>query len=216
MYSKQPFLSKLILVATGILFTAGCIFHPKYTAEQTPSQMETGMIPHTNIAGTLQLPTPQHTVSLFPDNTAEMERRAGMIGRLYIPEDSICVAVFDTRTFNGANRQLVVDAEDSAALFYLNKQCTIGDHDMQGFENIRKSVAGKTIAYIQKGSYTDAYLCIETGEGHNTGSTITDQSGKSVKERNDASMLLYTCHGNWQDISYTVWTQIPTPTALAG
>ena len=181
-----------------------------------PSQMETGMIPHTDIAGALQLPAPQHTVSLFPDNTAEMTRRTGMIGRLYIPEDGICVAVFDTRIFNGTNRQLVVDAEDSAALFYLNKQCTIGDHDMQGFENIRKSVAGKTIAYIQKGSYTDAYLCIETGEGHNTGSTITDQSGKSVKERNDASMHLYTCHGNWQDISYTVWTQIPTPTALAG
>ena len=178
---------------------------------QTTNGKKTAEIPKTL---SLQNPISQGATSLFPDNTTEMAKRTGMIGRLYIPDIGISVAVFDTRGMDANNRQKVVDLEDSAALFYLNKQCTIGDHDLQGFQTIRNAVVGKTVAYIQKGNYTDAYLCVESGEGHNTGTTITDSSGKSVKDRNSSNMLLYTCNGCWQNISYTVWMQVPTPSVL--
>lgn len=149
------------------------------------------------------------TACLFPGNSSELEERSGMMGRLYIPEDQINVAVFDTRDMSAKDRQRTVDKEDSAAMFYLGKQCVIGDHNLQGFQNIRQSEEGKTTAYFQKGNETEIYRCVETGKGVNTGDTILDRNGKSVKERNDESILLYTCNENWQDISYTVWKQIP-------
>lgn len=149
------------------------------------------------------------TAYLFPGNSSELETRPGMTGRLYIPEDQIDVAVFDTREMDAGDRQRTVDREDSAAMFYLGEQCVIGDHNLQGFQNIRQSEEGKTIAYFQKGNETEIYRCIETGKGVNTGSAILDRNGKSVKERNDESILLYTCNENWQNISYTVWEQIP-------
>lgn len=196
---------KLFRLISAAFFLAAC------TGCACRTEMASGHATKPSFEIQKEFPGPQMggTAHLFPDNSSELEERPGMTGRLYIPEDQIDVAVFDTRGMNAWGRQRAVDMEDSAAMFYLEKQCVIGDHNLQGFQNIRKSEEGKTIAYFQKGNETEIYRCIETGKGTNTGSTILDKNGKSVKERNDESILLYTCNENWQNISYTVWEQIP-------
>lgn len=115
------------------------------------------------------------------------------------------VAVFETCNLSAKERQYVVDLPDSAAEFYLGEQCIIGDHNLQGFQNIRNVLPNKTVAFIQKGDYTEFYLCTEIGNGHNTGNTITDSGNVSVEERNDANIIMYTCDGCWQNVIYTVW-----------
>lgn len=152
--------------------------------------------------------------SLFPDNSTEISNRDEMIGRLYIPEVSINVALFDTSEITAKERQYVVDLPDSAAVFYLGAQCVIGDHDLQGFQNIRDVIQDQTVAYIQKGNYTDVYICTEIGGGCNTGKTIIDKNGDVIESRNDADLIMYTCNGNWQNITYTVWKEISAKDAL--
>ena len=152
--------------------------------------------------------------SLFPDNSTEISNRDEMIGRLYIPEVSINVALFDTSEITAKERQYVVDLPDSAAMFYLGNQCVIGDHDLQGFQNIRDVIQDQTIAYIQKGDYTEVYICTESGDGCNTGKTIIDKNGDVIESRNDADLIMYTCNGNWQNITYTVWKEISAKDAL--
>lgn len=139
-----------------------------------------------------------------------------MIGRLYIPDVSVNVALFNTSNLSAKERQYVVDLLDSAAVFYLSSQCIIGDHDLQGFQNIRDVIENKTVAYIQKGSYTDTYICTEIGDGHNTGTTITDKNNLPIEERNDADIIMYTCNGCWQNITYTVWKKVAAKEALFG
>lgn len=158
----------------------------------------------------------QNTTKLYPDNSDEISKKNGMIGRLYIPDVSINVALFDTSSLSAKDRQHVVDLPDSAAIFYLGPQCVIGDHDLQGFQNIRDAIENKTVAYIQKESYTDIYICTEIRDGHNTGTTIIDKNGLSVEERNDADIIMYTCNGCWQNITYTVWEKVSAEEALSG
>lgn len=158
----------------------------------------------------------QNTAKLFPNNSDEISKRNGMIGSLYIPDVSVNVALFNTSNLSAKERQHVVDLPDSAAVFYLGPQCVIGDHDLQGFQNIRDVIENKTAAYIQKGSYTDTYICTEIGDGHNTGTTITDKNNLPIEERNDADIIMYTCNGCWQNITYTIWEQVSAKEALFG
>lgn len=157
---------------------------------------------------------PQNTAKLYPDNSDEISKKNGMIGRLYIPDVSVNVALFDTNNLSAKDRQYVVDLPDSAAVFCLGSQRVIGDHDLQGFQNIRDAIENKTVAYIQKGSYTDTYICTEIGDGHNVGTTITDKNNLPIEERNDADIIMYTCNGCWQNITYTIWEKVSAKEVL--
>lgn len=119
----------------------------------------------------------------------------GSIGRLYIPEVGIDVALFQS------SEQSVVDDVDSAAFFRMKGQDVIGDHNVQGFSKIRKMVPGRTYAYIEDGNIARKYRCIAKIDGHNREIDITDENEQSVLGRYPNTIMLYTCKNHWSNIS---------------
>ena len=199
---------KFIHTLTVTLVLATSIGTTAFAGEHYKTENLT--VPKTNMSADAQ-----GRISLYADNTAELVSHPYMIGRLYSNTLKLNTALYDTRTFSGVDKQLYVDYVDSAAVFYCGTQCTVADHTDQGFSSIRNAVPNQTIIYIQKGTYTDAYLCTEIGEGHNLGTDLVDANGNSIKTRNDGSLFFYTCNGCWQNVSYAVWKQIPIETAIA-
>ena len=85
------------------------------------------------------------------NNQEEMEERPAMIGRLYIPDVGVNVALFDTTGMKYNIGQSYVDAEDSSAWKDKNGIGVVADHGNQTFKDIHKSVSNETMAYIQVG-----------------------------------------------------------------
>lgn len=147
------------------------------------------------------------------DTSGEIRERDGMIGRLVIPDVGIDVALF-TGSADAESRQSVVDAQDSA-LFLPGTDGTrdiIADHALQGFSRIEKAVPGRTLLYLNGSGTTSVYRCIacEVGSGTNTGSDLLDQDGNSLLTPKDGNLILYTCHGLWKTVSYTIWEPVRT------
>ena len=82
------------------------------------------------------------------DASGEIRERAGMIGRLVIPDVGVDAALFESSA-DAASRQKVVDAMDSA--LYIpgtdGERDIIADHARQGFAQMEKAVPGKTLLY---------------------------------------------------------------------
>lgn len=135
---------------------------------------------------------------------AEMSRRPGMSGRLYIPAVGLNVAIF-----NGWS-QGVIDARDSAGTYrYGGGQMMIADHKNQGFSAIKSASIG-TIAYINNGRTVQAYRCIAKGVGQNKATGVPydllDCNGNSLYMQNGGGIGMYTCNSHWSSITYTMWT----------
>lgn len=122
----------------------------------------------------------------------------GQPGRLVIPDLGINVAMV------WGLDQSIVDAPDSAATWSTGAGITIADHWNQGnYTNIQYSVPGSTIAYVDN----TAYVCVSCFEGHNTGYTVTDESGNDVMNTLGAGqVLLYTCNGCWQNVHVAIYS----------
>lgn len=136
----------------------------------------------------------------------EIASRAGMYGRLTISGTSVNVALISCSLYG--NSQVVVDARDSAAFITDFATVIIADHVNQGFSAMKSAVPGSTKAYINRGDYTDTYICTANFQGHNTGSDLTDASYNSVLNGNPGGLLMYTCNENWQNVTITYWSKI--------
>lgn len=95
------------------------------------------------------------------NNKKEMEERPAMIGRLYIPDVGVNVALFDTTGMKYDIGQSYVDAEDSSAWKDKNGIGVVADHGDQTFKNIHKSVSNETMAYIQVEENIKTYAYVE-------------------------------------------------------
>ncbi|MGN1022072.1 MAG: hypothetical protein ACI4OJ_01085 [Lachnospiraceae bacterium] len=158
----------------------------------------------------------QHAAPI-EDASQEMAERAGMIGRLVIPDCDIDVAVFAVvGDDSGSARQRIVNREDSA--LYLPATDTtrdiIADHAVQGFSGMEQAVPGKTLLYLNEDGVTKIYRCVTSaiGTGTNTGTDLLDADGNSLLPGQDGELILYTCHGLWHTVSYTIWEPIGTVT----
>lgn len=147
------------------------------------------------------------------DASGEIRERAGMIGRLVIPDVGVDAALFESSA-DAASRQKVVDAMDSA--LYIpgtdGERDIIADHARQGFAQMEKAVPGKTLLYLNGSGTTKVFRCTtcEVGSGTNTGSDLLGEDGKSILVQKDGNLILYTCHGLWKSVSYTVWEPVRT------
>ena len=134
----------------------------------------------------------------------ELNTRAGMYGRLTIPSLGVNVALIQVSIYG--NAQGVTDARDSAAYITdFSAAAMIADHNNQGFNAMKGAIPGQTKAYIQTKSGTLTYVCTSNFQGHNTGTDLTDSSGRSVRGDNAGGLLMYTCNENWQNITITYW-----------
>lgn len=130
-------------------------------------------------------------------------------GRWIMPSANLNVAVFKS------NSQVVCDAIDSACFFKHDNAGIIGDHDYQGFVNIKNIYKGDT-AYLVKGSEIEVYKCFKVGEGYKITSgpnkSIYDANGQRVKYVNPNGITLYTCNGSFTDLYLAYFEKVDTLT----
>lgn len=132
---------------------------------------------------------------------AECAARPGMYGRLSIPSVGVNVALFWPQS--DADAVAIVDAPDSADIYYNNGGTTIGDHWNQGFAAIANAVPGSTMAYIVTPNGTLAYRCSGITKGHNDGYLFWDEAGNLFQYPN---LIMYTCRtADWHNIWIVTW-----------
>lgn len=132
---------------------------------------------------------------------AECASRPGMYGRLLIPSVGVNVALFWPQS--DADAVAIVDAPDSADIYYNNGGTTIGDHSNQGFSAIANAVPGSTMAYIVTPNGTLAYRCSGITKGHNDGYLFWDEAGNLFQYPN---LIMYTCRtADWHNIWIVTW-----------
>ena len=141
------------------------------------------------------------------DIREEMNQR-GNIGRLYIPDVGVNVALFRASVFGDA--QKVVDAKDSAA--YMDdgiesyNQILIGDHMQQGFYAIKNAIPDLTYAFINYGTHSTQYICRANFKGYNIVDDLVDMNGVSISRMNNNGICMYTCNVD-DTITITLWEE---------
>jgi hypothetical protein len=131
----------------------------------------------------------------------------GSAGGFGVPDLGINVQLYSTplEADGGTYAQAIVDAEGQAACFNLNSHTCIADHYNQGFEAINDAVPDSTHAiFIQNGVPTE-YVCVANIQGHNIESDLTDDAYNPIDSICPGALVLYTCHGCWQNITITFW-----------
>ena len=123
----------------------------------------------------------------------------GAYGRWSIPSVGVNVATYFYNSWADDLyiAQAIVDAPDSAILQEWNSVQVIGDHANQGFSAIKSCSVGSK-AYMDYGTYTQEYVCVEVGTGYNPPSgNMTDENGVRIWDRNAGGITCYTCNGNY-------------------
>ena len=144
------------------------------------------------------------------NNKKEMEERPAMIGRLYIPDVGVNVALFDTTGMKYDIGQSYVDAEDSSAWKDKNGIGVVADHGDQTFKNIHKSVSNETMAYIQVEENIKTYVCTSSGCGTNTRKKLVNENGKEIYNAEGIDFMTYACADDTGvNIYYQTWTLVP-------
>ena len=129
-------------------------------------------------------------------------------GRLYIPDVGINVALYCVDYYDDQDAQWICDAEDSA-VYMTGWGVTpfIGDHTNQGFSGIRSCV-DDTKAFIRHDGNTYVYDCTYVGGGTNDGYNIYDWNGEMIWNHGSNDLGMYTCNGNWQNVSIVLFSLI--------
>lgn len=129
-------------------------------------------------------------------------------GRLYIPDVGINVALYCVDYYDDQDAQWICDAEDSA-VYMTGWGVTpfIGDHTNQGFSGIRSCV-DDTKAFIRHDGNTYVYDCTYVGGGTNDGYNIYDWNGEMIWSHGSNDLGMYTCNGNWQNVSIVLFSLI--------
>ena len=146
-------------------------------------------------------PKPSHFENVLRRMNAGVEAEKAynrrMIGRLYIPEQEIYVALYDCVNFFG-DWQYITDLEDSSCYFTIDPpHIMIGDHCTQEFARLPEVESGD-MAYIIRGDSIEKLLCVALIDGHNTGEHITDGDYSRVDNLYD--YICYTCINGWRNI----------------
>lgn len=150
---------------------------------------------------------PASTPSQSKESVQEEMARRGNVGRLYINSCGVNVALFAADLSNLSAGQAIVDRKDSAAYYSSSYwgYALIADHRHQGFDGIKKSVAGSTTAYIDFGSYQQGLVCVSRFVGYNgwngVGGLYTT-SGEPVGIGGD--LCMYTCNTDGT-VTITFW-----------
>lgn len=140
------------------------------------------------------------------DNTEEIQERSGMLGRLYIPDANVNVALFYAEGLSIKEVQLIVDAEDSAAWQQHAETVAIGDHGDQEFIDLNEVIPNETLCYIQNGAEVTIYICSDFGVGQNVKKDLLDKNGNSMTHKTDISFLTYCCADETgKNIYYAYW-----------
>lgn len=147
-------------------------------------------------------------IAITPDNTIEMEQRQNMLGRLFVPDLGINVAVFNTDLYPYTQAQALMDQEDSACFTRYGNVVLMGDHNYQGFIVIQDAIPGDTIMTFQKGASFKNYICTEVGTGINATSHAFDKNGQKFYLRDPGTVVLCTCKDNSGSIYYAVFTPV--------
>jgi sortase (surface protein transpeptidase) len=124
-------------------------------------------------------------------------------GRLYIPELSINVALYNS------NAQYVTDRIDSANVYRLpysvianNHGWIVADHNYQEFSKLFNVRVGTQGYIIDKYHNRIDIECIDVFNGHNNKS-IVDENGQSAMR--GADYMMYTCRDHWTNILICLW-----------
>lgn len=140
----------------------------------------------------------------------------GSHGRLEIPSLYISVPLYNA--MNGAERQRVVDSQNSAAYFDFGSQGVIADHASQAnFQNLNMARAGM-IATIDERYRQTSYQLVQSQVGHirisPLGNRLFDQNWNQVAGQNEGGLCIYTCIGksaeDVMDVRLTYWQPVNT------
>lgn len=135
--------------------------------------------------------------------------RLGDIGRLSIPAVGYSAALYNGLPRGSAGAQQIVDDVDSACYVNYGYGTTyIGDHNYQGFENMKGSVPGVTHAYITwtDGS-TSSYVCMSVQYNCiKKGAYIYDEGGNSIFS-SGYSIAMVTCNYNSSYVTVSYWNR---------
>jgi|GEM_PF-2695630 len=124
----------------------------------------------------------------------------GAIGRWVIPEVGVDVAAFDSSS------QSVVDAADSAGLFYALGQHLVADHNYQGFNAIKSCRTGME-AYLETSEGRQTFICTGITTGTNVGNDIITSDGRSISKVNRGGYTCYTCNENRSSVTIVFFTK---------
>ena len=134
---------------------------------------------------------------LNAETEKEMADKPRMVGRLYIPEQDIYVALYDCIE-EIWDRQYAVDMVDSACYFSDDlPHIKIADHVTQDFYNLTEIGLGQN-AYVLRGKAIEKLVCVAVIDGHNTGDNITDSDYNKIDAVYD--YICYTCINGWRNI----------------
>lgn len=124
----------------------------------------------------------------------------GAIGRWVIPEVGVDVAAFDSSS------QSVVDAPDSAGLFYALGQHLVADHNYQGFNAIKNCRTGME-AHLETSEGRQTFICTGITTGTNVGNDIITSDGRSISKVNRGGYTCYTCNENRSSVTIVFFTK---------
>ena len=156
---------------------------------------------------------------------------ASAILRLLQP--SIKVSLCPTDVYEDpAQTQRVVDLEDTAAIFQLfggdGSIDIIADHEGQAFAKLSEAKPGAVAEILNSSALPEfnpmrisgqgrlknvhefaakEYCCTYCCEGVNSGTTIFLDDGTDIVTLPAGTLVLYTCHGDWEHVTVTVWRE---------
>lgn len=174
----------------------------------------------TEIPATTEIPTEPKTEQqtthvetmpelTIPESTApQTETVYGTAGRLNIPSVGISVPINFVRLAID-DAQQVVDAPDSAAYFWFKDVMpVIADHNNQSFSTLHRVKKGDVAFVASADGGVGKYVCNCVCYGTNTGTDILDNEGFSIANTVTASLIMYTCCDNWQNVLLTYWKAV--------
>ena len=134
----------------------------------------------------------------------------GDIGRLAIPTVGYSAALYDGMPRGSAGTQQIVINIDSAVWINIGEGATvyIGDHNYQGFENMKSSIPGVTRAYITwADGTTSTYVCVSVQYNcTKTRTCIYDESGTDIY-LSGYSLAMSTCNYGNSTVTVSYWNK---------
>lgn len=137
------------------------------------------------------------------ESIPKTNRADNYVGRLVIPSVQVNVGLFRQYSNEG---EAIVDAWDSASLFYTATGCiVVGDHNNQGFDAIKWIQVGDTAAIQHVNGNIDNYVCVDVVQGHNNSEYLTDGDGNNLYDIYPGALLCYTCNSQWTSVTVIVF-----------
>ena len=137
------------------------------------------------------------------DKTLDDRDYDGFCGRLTVSAVGIDVALYNSYA------QSVCDRADSACCFaapgYAGR--IIADHSNQDFSVLTQITVGTTAEITDAEGDVTQLRCVQVLNGHNTGSTLTDDAYRNVMGCYD--YLTYTCLNGWRNVRICQWEIVP-------